>query len=128
MRRIAALAALAALFAGAPMLEAWAGDGCCRNGRGAYYGAVPPAYYAAPANPWAAWRAYFGAQADLSFARRAARGRYYIATGRTIPSRYFGPPTNYYAERYALDPYAYFNCPLARTGAGICAQPDFFPQ
>jgi hypothetical protein len=128
MRRIATIAALAALFAGVPVLEAWAGDGCCRNGRGAYYRAVPPAYYAVPANPWAAWRAYFGAQADLSAARRAARGNYFIATGRTIPSRYFGPPTNYYAERYALEPYAYFNCSLARTGAGICAQPDFFPQ
>jgi len=132
MRRIATVAALAALFAGAPVLGAWeaaAGDGCCRNGRRAaprayvFYG--PPGY-AVPARPWAAWRAYYDAQAELSWARRAARGNHYIATGRTIPSRAFGPPTNYYAERYALEPYAYFTCPLARTGAGICAQPDFF--
>ena len=130
MRRIATIAALAALFAGAPVLGAWeasAGDGCCRNGRRAYYRAAPPVYVV-PANPWAAWRAYYGAQAELSAARRAARGNYYVATGRTIPSRYFGPPTNYYAERYTLSPYAYFNCPLARRGEGICAEPDFFPQ
>lgn len=128
MRRIATIAAFAALLTGSPLLEAWAGDGCCRNGRRGYR-APPAGYYVVPANPYAAWRAYYGAQAELSFARRAARGNYYVATGRAIPSRYFGPPTNYYAERYSLDPYAYFTCPLARRGDGICAQPDFFiPQ
>jgi hypothetical protein len=127
MRRIATAAALAALFAGVPVLDAWAGGGCCGNGRRAYYRVAP--VYAVPPNPYAAWRAYYDAQAELSFARRAARGKYYVATGRAIPSRFFGPPTNYYAERYYLDPYAYFNCPLARRGDGICAQPDFFsPQ
>jgi hypothetical protein len=79
-------------------------------------------------SPYAAWLAYYSAQAELSFARRAARANYYVATGRAPPARYFGPPTNYYAERYALEPYAYFNCPLARRGEGVCAQPDFFPQ
>ena len=125
MRRIATVAALAALFAGVPVLGAWeasAGDG---NGRRAYR--APPAY-AVPARPWAAWRAYYGAQAELSWARRAARGKHYVATGRAIPSRFFGPPTNYYAERYSLEPYAYFTCPLARRGEGVCAHPDFFPN
>ena len=128
MRRIATVAALAALFAGVPVLGAWeasAGDGCCRNGRRAYRA---PSAYAVPARPWAAWRAYYGAQAELSWARRAARGKHYVATGRAIPSRFFGPPTNYYAERYSLEPYAYFTCPLARRGEGVCAQPDFFPN
>jgi hypothetical protein len=49
-----------------------------------------------------------------------------VATGRALPSRYFGPPTNYYAEHYALNPYAYFNCDMARRGEGICPEPDFF--
>jgi hypothetical protein len=118
MRRIATIAGFAALLSGAAVLEASAGDGCCRNGRRAHLYA-PPAY-AVPANPWAAWRAYYGAQAEVSGARRAVRGNYYVATGRALPSRYFGPPTNYYAEQYALDPYSYFNCPLARRGEGIC--------
>jgi hypothetical protein len=116
MRRIATISALAALMTGAAALEASAGDGCCR--RGAYfYG--PPAYVV-PANPWAAWRAYYGAQAEVSAARRAGRANYFAATGRAIPSRVFGPPTNYYAERYAREPYSYFTCGLARRGEGIC--------
>jgi hypothetical protein len=122
MYRIATIAALAVLMSALPLLEAGAGERY-RNGRqGYFYGGAPPPYlYAVPANPWGAWRAYYGAQAELSFARRAARANYYVATGRAPPARYFGPPTNYYAERYALDPYSYFNCPLARRGEGVCA-------
>jgi hypothetical protein len=119
--RIATISALAVLMAGLPLLEAAAGERY-RNGRRAYFyaGPMPPYAYAVPPNPWAAWRAYYTGQAELSFARRAARANYYVATGRVPPARYFGPPTNYYAERYSLDPYAYFNCPLARRGEGIC--------
>jgi hypothetical protein len=121
-QRIASIAALAGLLSGLPLLQATAGEGY-GNGRRAYLygGPVAPYVYAVPANPWAAWRAYYGAQAELSFARRAGRANYYVATGRAPPARYFGPPTNYYAERYALDPYSYFNCPLARRGEGVCA-------
>jgi len=138
MRRIATVSALAALAVGLPLLEAEAGNGCCRHGRRAalHYAPPPPPpsawynapsrYYGVTANPWFAWRAYYDAQADVSFARRALRGSYYTAAGRAIPSRYFGPPTNYYAERYSLEPYSYFNCPLARRGDGICPDPDFF--
>jgi len=57
----------------------------------------------------------------LSFARRAARANHYVARGYVPRARYFGPPTNYYAERYALEPYSYFTCPLARRGDGVCA-------
>ena len=125
MRRIATVSALATLLAGLPLLEADAGNGCCRHGRRAAATYAPPAAYAPVARPWEAWRAYYDAQAEISFARRAARGGYYTG-GRAIPSRYFGPPTNYYAERYSLEPYSYFNCPLARRGDGICPDPDFF--
>jgi hypothetical protein len=117
MRRVATVSVLAALLVAVPILEASA-EGCCRNGRRAHF--YGPPVYAVPANPWAAWRAYYGAQAEISAARRTARANYYVATGRTIPSRYFGPPTNYYAESYAREPYSYFNCPLARSGAGVC--------
>jgi hypothetical protein len=120
MRRIATISALAALLVGASIVEALA-EGCCRPDRRVYF-------YAPPLNPFAAWRAYFEAQAEVSFARRAGRARYYAATGRAVPSRYFGPPTNAYADDYALNPYAYFNCPLARRGEGICTDPDFFKQ
>ena len=122
MYRIATIAALAALMSGLPLLEAAAGERY-RNGRPAYFygGPAPPSFYVAPANPWAAWRSYYAAQAELSFARRAARANYYVATGRVPPARYLGPPTNYYAERYALEPYSYFTCPLARRGEGVCA-------
>jgi hypothetical protein len=113
MHRIAPLSVLAALLSILPLATASAGDGH-RYGRRAYF-------YAVPASPWEAWRAYYAAQAELSFARRAARANYYVATGRAPPARYFGPPTNYYAERYALDPYSYFTCPQARRGEGICA-------
>jgi hypothetical protein len=118
MRHVTTVAALAALISGAVVLEASAGDGCCRHRRAHLY-APPP--YAVPVNPWAAWRAYYSAQAEVSFARRAGRANWFAATGRAVPSRYFGPPTNAYAERYALDPYSYFTCPLARRGDGICA-------
>jgi hypothetical protein len=114
MRRIATIAALAALFAGLPLIEASAGEGY-RYGRRAY------AYYPSPYNSYAYWRAYYRAQADLSFARRAYRANYFVVRGYNPPSRYFRAPTNYYAEQYALDPYAYFNCPLARRGEGVCA-------
>src|SRR5262245_27763683 len=119
MRQIATMSVLTALLVGLPLAEALAGEGCCRPGRRAYL-------YAPPANPWQAWRAYYGAQAEVSFARRTGRARYYAATGRALPSRYFGPPTNAYAEYYALNPYSYFNCPMARRGEGICPEPDFF--
>lgn len=119
MHRIATVSVLAALLSGLPLLEAAAGNGCCRHARRAYFYAPP--VYVAPANPWAAWRARYEAQANLNFARRTARAYYYAATGRVPPARYFGPPTNYYAERYALEPYSYFNCPEARRGEGICA-------
>ena len=119
MRRIATVSALAAVLSALPLLDAFAGDRCCRHARRAYFYA-PPAYVV-PANPWAAWRAYYQAQADLNFARRTARANYFAATGRVPPARYFGPPTNAYAERYALEPYSYFNCPQARRGEGICA-------
>jgi hypothetical protein len=121
MRRIATISALAALLTGLPLIEAAAGERC-RHGRRGH------CYYAAPYNSWDAWRAYYGAQGELSFARRAYRSRYFVARGYHPPGRYFGPPTNYYAESYALDPYAYFNCPLARRGAGICSQADFFTR
>jgi hypothetical protein len=134
MRRIATVSALAALAVGLPLLEADAGNGCCRHGRrAAFHYAPPPAgfyapsrYYGVTARPWDAWRAYYDAQADVSGARRALRGSFYSATGRAVPSRYFGPPTNYYAEQYSLVPSSYFNCPLARRGDGICPDPDFF--
>jgi hypothetical protein len=127
--RIAGISGLAALALSLPLLEAAAGERY-RHGRRAHYHAAPtPYYYVPPASPWEAWRAFYDAQAELSFARRAARANYYVATGRVPPARYFGPPTNYYAERYATEPYSYFNCPLARRGEGICAQPDFeFPS
>ena len=114
MRRIATMSALAALMVGVPLLEASA-EGCCRAGRRAYLYAPQPFW-----SPFEAWRAYYGAQAEVSFAHRAGRAKYYAYTGRALPSRYFGPPTNYYAERYSLDPYTYFTCPLARRGDGIC--------
>jgi hypothetical protein len=114
MRRTATVSALAAVLSTLPLMDAFAGDRCCRHARRAYF-------YAAPANPWAAWRAYYQTQADLNFARRTARANYFAATGRVPPARYFGPPTNAYAERYALEPYSYFNCPQARRGEGICA-------
>src|SRR6185312_12889726 len=91
MRRIATVSALAALAVGLPLLEAEAGNGCCRHGRRAalHYAPPPPPpsawynapsrYYGVTANPWFAWRAYYDAQADVSFARRALRGRYYTA-------------------------------------------------
>ena len=112
MRRIATIAALAALFSVLPLIEASARDGYRYRG---------PAYYVAPASPYAAWRAYYTAQAERSFARRAFRANYYVARGYVPPARYFGPPTNYYAERYSLEPYSYFTCPLARRGEGVCA-------
>ena len=115
MRRIVTISALAALLSGLPLIAAGAGDRSCSSRRAGC------SYYTAPVSAYAAWLAYYRAQAELSFARRAARANYYVATGRAPPSRYFGPPTNYYAERYALEPYAYFNCPLARRGEGVCA-------
>jgi hypothetical protein len=121
VRQIATVSALAALLVGMPLVEAMAGERCCRHGRRAYFYAPPSL-----ARPFEAWRAYYEAQAEVSFARRAGRARYYAATGRAIPSRYFGPPTNAYAEYYALNPYSYFNCPMARRGEGICPEPDFF--
>jgi hypothetical protein len=123
VRKTAAISALAALLAGVPLVEALAHDRCCRHGRRAYFYAPPPL-----ARPYEYWLSYYGAQAEVSFARRAGRARYYAATGRAVPSRYFGPPTNYYAEHYALDPYAYFNCDLARRGVGICPEVEFFNQ
>jgi hypothetical protein len=120
MRQIATKFALAALLVALPVAEALA-EGCCRPARRAYFYAPPPLW-----SPFEAWRADYGAQAEISFARRAGRARYYAATGRAVPSRYFGPPTNAYAEDYALNPYAYFNCPLARRGDGICPDADFF--
>jgi hypothetical protein len=122
------LSAFAALLAAVPLAAAAAGDGCCRHARRGHFYYAPPAGYAVSPSPYADWRAYYEDQAALSFARRNARANYYVATGRTAPSRYFGPPTNYYAEHYALDPYAYFNCPLARRGEGVCSDPDFFKQ
>ena len=121
MRRTAILLPLfAAALTGVPLLPADAGDGCCRHGQRAFLHAPPAAFYVAPASPYEAWRAYYGSQAEVSFARRAARASAYVATGRAIPSRYLGPPTNAYAESYALEPYSYFNCPLARRGEGVC--------
>jgi hypothetical protein len=114
MRRIATVSALAALLSGLPLIEASAGEGCRQGRRG-------PCYYTTPSNSWAFWRDYYRAQADLSFARRAYRANYFVARGYNPPSRYLGPPTNYYAERYALDPYSYFVCGLARRGEGICS-------
>lgn len=113
MRRIATISALAALLSGLPLIEAEAHD---RYGYGR-----PGYFYAAPVNPWAAWRAFYGAQADLSSARRAYRANAYVARGYRPPSHVFGPPTNYYAEQYAQEPYSYFTCPLARRGEGVCA-------
>jgi hypothetical protein len=113
MRRIVTTSALAALLSGVPLIEASAGEG--------YRFGPRVNYYAAPYNSWAFWRGYYGAQADLSFARRAYRANYFVARGYNPPSRYLGPPTNYYAERYALDPYSYFACGLARRGEGICS-------
>jgi hypothetical protein len=113
MRRIATISALAALFVGLPLIEASAGEGYRRGWR--LYG-----YYPAPYNSYAYWRAYYDAQADVSAARRAFRNNYFVARGYNPPSRYLGRPTNYYAETYSLDPYAYFNCPLARRGEGVC--------
>jgi hypothetical protein len=121
VRKIATLSGIAALLAGLPLVEALAQDRCCGQGRRAHFYA-PPTFV----NPFEAWLGYYRAQAEVSFARRAGRARYYAATGRAVPSRYFGPPTNYYAEYYALNPYAYFNCPMARRGEGICPEPDFF--
>jgi hypothetical protein len=120
MRRIATLSLLAAALSATPLLSAAAGDGCCRHGRHGYRHAPPVAFFVAPVSPYADWRAYYEDQAELSFARRTARANAYVATGRAIPSRYLGPPTNYYAEQYALDPYTYFACPLARRGEGVC--------
>jgi hypothetical protein len=132
VRRIATISAFAVLMAGLPLIEAAAGDGHhYRNGRrGCCYAAsAAPYYYTAPGvGPWEYWRAYYEAQAEVARARRVVRGNYFVATGRVVPSRYFGPPTNYYAEQYALDPYAYFNCPMARRGEGICPQPEFFAR
>jgi hypothetical protein len=130
MRRIATITGLAVLMAGLPLIEAAAGERHrYRSGQRGYYYAAPVApYYVAPVGPYEAWRAYYTAQAQVSFARRAARANYYVATGRAPPARYFGPPTNYYAERYSLEPYAYFNCPLARRGEGVCSQAEFFQQ
>jgi hypothetical protein len=120
-RQIVMISALAALLAGLSLVEAMAGERCCRHSRRAYLYAPRPL-----PGPFEYWRAYYEAQAEVSFARRAGRANYYVATGRVIPSRYFGPPTNTYAEYYALHPYSYFNCPLARRGEGICPEPDFF--
>jgi hypothetical protein len=130
MRRIAAISALAVLMSGLPFMEAAAGDGvrCCNARRGHLYAPSAAPFGYAPIGPWEYWRAFYGTQAEVARARRVVRGNYYVATGRVVPSRYFGPPTNYYAEQYALDPYAYFNCPLARRGEGICVQPEFFAR
>ena len=116
MRRIAMFSALAALASGLPLVEAAAGEGFGFGRRASY----DRYYYAAPYNSWAYWRAYYRAQAELSFARRAYRANYFVARGYNPPARHLGPPTNYYAERYALDPYSYFVCPLARRGEGVC--------
>jgi hypothetical protein len=113
MRRIATISILAGLASGLPLIEASANEAWRRCGRAQHC-------YAAPYNGWALWRSYYGAQAELSFARRAFRANYYIARGYNPPSRYLGPPTNYYAERYSLDPYSYFSCPLAQRGDGVC--------
>src|SRR5512145_2194703 len=102
MRRIATVSALAALLSGLPLIEAAAGE-VCRNGRRGHCH-----YAAAPYNSWAYWRGYYGAQADLAGARRTLRANHFVARGYNPPSRHFGPPTNYYAERSALDPYSYF--------------------
>jgi hypothetical protein len=127
MRRFATISVLAALLSGLPLINEAAAEGY-RNGRPyffgpAYYG--PPYGYAAPHNSYAFWRSYYRAQADLSLARRNFRANYFVAHGYNPPSRVLGPPTNYYAERYTLDPYSYFVCPLARRGEGVCsATPD----
>jgi hypothetical protein len=135
MRRIATFSALAALLSGVPLIGASAGEGYPYNGRRApylygpapppppfnfLYGA-PPYGYAAPYNSWALWRGYYNAQADISFARRNFRANYHVGRGYNPPTRHIGPPTNYYAERYSLEPYSFFDCPLARRGEGICA-------
>jgi hypothetical protein len=124
MRRTAFISAVAILTTALPLVEASAG-GCHRHLRRG-----PPCALYAPGSPYEAWRAYYTAQAEISFARRAASANYYAATGRAPPARYFGPPTNSYAERYALEPNSYFTCPLARRGDGICstAWDSIFPQ
>ncbi len=123
MRRIATIAALAALLPGLPLVEASAGEGYRYGPAGpfAYFFAPSYGYNPAPHKSYAFWRPYYRAQADRSFARRAFRANYFVAHGYNPSSRYRGPPTNYYAERYALEPYSYFDCPLARRGEGICA-------
>jgi hypothetical protein len=122
MRHVATISALALLMLGLPLADAEAGGRCCRHGRPVGYVVGPPAWL----RPYEVWLAYYRAQAELSYARRAAQADFYVATGRALPSRYFGPPTNTYAEQYARDPYAYFSCPQARRGEGVCADPDFF--
>jgi hypothetical protein len=135
MRRIATISALAALLSGLPLIEASAGEGYRYNGRRAPYFYAPPppsfsffgapfALYGPPApyNSYARWLGYYNAQADVSFARRNFRANHVVGRGYNPPqARYIGPPTNYYAERYALEPYSYFDCPLARRGEGVCA-------
>jgi hypothetical protein len=127
MRRIATISALAALLTGLPLADASAGGG--RRGPFGYgpfgYGPFayffgPPAYNPAPHRSYAFWLPYYREQAERSFARRAWRANYYVGHGYNPPSRQLGPPTNYYAERYALEPYSYFDCPLARRGDGVC--------
>ncbi|HEX5998903.1 MAG TPA: hypothetical protein VFZ16_05850 [Hyphomicrobiaceae bacterium] len=92
MRRAAIASVSALLVLGLLTVDAVAGDGCCRHARRGHagYGYV----YRAPANPFAAWRAYYGAQAEIASARRAATANWYVATGRAPPRRYYGPPTN----------------------------------
>jgi hypothetical protein len=130
MRRIAIIAALAALLSGLPLAAASAGGGHRGYSYGPdgglfgyFFGPPPPAYGYAPAphRSWAFWRGYYAGQANVAGARRYYRGNYFVARGYNPPSPHFGPPTNYYAERYTLEPYSYFNCPLARRGEGVCA-------
>jgi hypothetical protein len=127
MRRIAIVSALAALLTGLPLGSASAegGFGYGPFGYGPSGGPFafffgPPTYTSAPYRSYAFWLPYYREQADRSFARRAWRGNYFVAHGYNPPSRHLGPPTNYFAERYALEPLSYFDCPLARRGDGIC--------
>jgi len=135
MRRIATVSALAALLSGLPLVEASAGGGVryrpagygpAGYGPSASFGPFgyffgPPGYAADPRKSYAFWRPYYTAQAERAGARRVWRGNYFVAFGYNPPSRLLGPPTNFYAENYALDPLSYFGCPLARRGEGICS-------
>jgi hypothetical protein len=131
MRRIATpIAAVSALAAVLLALAASPASACHRYGRHpcgyGYYGYGYNGFgYGPGPRPFEAWRAYYDEQAARSYARRTASANFYVATGRALPSRYFGPPTNYYAERYSQNSYLYFFCDLARRGEGTCDDPEF---